>query len=234
MSWDRTLISTLVAIALIAAASSGCNRMLLSKHDQLNKDADSKSGEGDYAKAINLYEMALDGTARSAEVHYKLALLYDDKLNDPLHALHHFKRYVALAPAGPHAAEVKNFIKRDEVALVTNLSGDAVVTRAEAARLRNENLNLRKVLDENAAVARGSATNENTASRAGTPVKTATPEKKSEKTSRTYVVKRGDTLASISRKFYKSTGRWKRILDANRKKIDDPEKLKVGESLIIP
>jgi nucleoid-associated protein YgaU len=28
--------------------------------------------------------------------------------------------------------------------------------------------------------------------------------------------------------------RWKEILDANKKKIDDPENLKVGQSLTIP
>ena len=88
-----------------------------------------------------LYEAALDGTPQSAEIHYKLALLYDDKVNDPLHALHHFKRYLVLNPDGVHATEVRDFLHRDEVALGTSMSGDSVVTRSEAARLRNENLN---------------------------------------------------------------------------------------------
>jgi hypothetical protein len=43
---------------------------------------------------------------------------------------------------------VKNFMKRAEVTLATSLSGDAIVTRAEAARLKNENLSLRKELEE--------------------------------------------------------------------------------------
>jgi len=53
-------------------------------------------------------------------------------------------------------------------------------------------------------------------------------------TPRTYLVQSGDTLASISRRFYRSSARWKQILDANRKSIDDPEKLRVGQSLVIP
>jgi len=81
-------------------------------------------------------------------VHYKLALLYDDKMNDPLNALHHFKRYLIIAPTGPRANDVKVSSKRDEVALLTSLSGDALISRAEATRLRNENLSLRKDLDE--------------------------------------------------------------------------------------
>jgi nucleoid-associated protein YgaU len=51
---------------------------------------------------------------------------------------------------------------------------------------------------------------------------------------RSYVVQPGDTLFSISRKFYKSPKRWKEIMDANRKSIRDPKKLTVGQTLVIP
>src|SRR2546430_910811 len=132
---------------LIACLLMGCDRMVTSRNSRLVKEADWKAAQGDYLWAINLYEAALDGTPQSAEVHFKLALLYDDKLNDPLHALHHFKRYLVLNPEGAHAVEVKDFMKRDEVALGTSLSGDSVVTRADAARLRNENLNLHRQID---------------------------------------------------------------------------------------
>ena len=121
-----------------------------SRRAQLVQDADTKSAQGDFARAINLYEAALDDSPRCAEVHYKLALLYDDKLNDPVSALHHFRRYLALSPAGAHAADVKNSIKHDEIAALTVLSGDSVITRSEAARLRNENLNLHKELETRA------------------------------------------------------------------------------------
>jgi len=41
-------------------------------------------------------------------------------------------------------------------------------------------------------------------------------------------------LASISRKFYKTSARWREILRANKDKIDNPENLKVGQTLTIP
>src|SRR5438105_8353839 len=132
----------------VACDFTGCDRLTTSRHAQLVQDADAKSAEGDFARAINLYEAALDDSPRCAEIHYKLALLYDDKMNEPLNALHHFKRYLALSPNGSHANDVKNSVKRDEVAVLTILSGDSVVTRAEAARLRSENLNLRKELED--------------------------------------------------------------------------------------
>jgi LysM repeat protein len=206
---------------------AGCDRLGNSRYAQLMQDADGKSANGDFARAINLYEAALDDSPRCAEIHYKLALLYDDKLNDPVSALHHFKRYIALSPNGPHANEVKKSIKHDEVAALTALSGDSVIPRSEAAQLRNENLNLRKQLEAHAGSLR--TTSEKSQANGASSNKIAT-----KKADRTYVVRSGDTLFSISRKFYKSPKRWKQILEANEKSIRDPKKLTVGETLVIP
>ena len=207
-------------------APIGCDRVGSSRHTQLMQDADNKSAQGDFERAVDLYEAALDDSenSRKAEVHYKLGLIYDDKLNDPVSALHHFKRCLALSPNGPHANDVKNSMKRDEIAALTALSGDSVITRAEAARLRNENLTLHKELGARAAprtVLEKSQGND--AKKPG-----------SKKAEQTYVVQSGDTLFSISRKFYNSPKRWKAILEANKKKIRDPKDLTVGQTLVIP
>src|SRR3954470_24649204 len=137
-----------LALGLAVALTTSCDRMITPRSAQIIKDAENKTADGNYLRAIALYESALDDSPRTADVHYRLPLLYDDKMHDPLHALHHFKRSLTLAPAGPHANEVKNFMKKDELELGTNLSSDSVVSRAEAARLRNENLALRKDVDE--------------------------------------------------------------------------------------
>jgi LysM repeat protein len=210
---------------MVALVSTGCDRMITPRHAQQLKDAEAKAAAGDFARAISLYESALEDRPGDAEVHYKLALLYDDKMNDPLNALHHFKRYLIIAPSGARANDVKGFVKRDEVALLTSLSGDALISRAEATRLRNENLSLRKDLDE----ARGRS-HIPTIEQSPTPRKA----KEAETAKQTYVVQRGDTLASISRKFYKTSTRWKQILEVNRNVIDNPKKLAAGQTLVIP
>src|SRR5437762_3417474 len=210
----------------LALGSAGCDRMITPRSAQIIKDAENKTADGNFLRAIALYESALDDSPRAADVHYRLALLYDDKMHDPLHALHHFKRYLTLAPSGRHANEVKNFMNKDELELGTSLSGDSVVSRAEAARLKNENLALRKELEDQ----RARRSNE----KPPADTKTAGADKKSGTTPRSYVVREGDTLASISRKFYKSSGRWKKIRDANKSVIDDPAKLKPGTTLVIP
>jgi tetratricopeptide (TPR) repeat protein len=225
----RTLqpLALLRRIFLVAASCltlTGCDRMMTPQHSQLIKDADEKASQGEYLSAIGLYESALDGTSQSADIHYKLGLLYDDKMNDALHALHHFKRYLVLLPTGGHATEVKDFIKRDETVLLTSLSGDSVVTRAEASRLRNENLNLRKQIEERAL--KGKMPEEKAQSRKATAAASAGGQ--------SYVVENGDTLFSISRKFYKSPSHWKEIRDANKGKIESASKLKPGVTLTIP
>src|SRR5437899_4738525 len=221
----RTIVACArISIIFICGLAGGCDRMGGPRSSQLTQDADSKSAQGDFARAIDLYEAALDDSPRCAEIHYKMALLYDDKLNDPVSALHHFKRYLALSPNGPHAKDVKDSIKRDEIAALTALSGDSVITRAEAGRLRNENLTLHKQLQERAAARTAFQKLEGNDSRkAG-----------SKKAGQTYVVQSGDTLVSISRKFYKSPKRWKAILEANKKNIRDPKDLTIGQALVIP
>jgi tetratricopeptide (TPR) repeat protein len=220
----NAIVSWVCLLLLFVCGLAGCDRVGNSRYAQLMQDADNKSGQGDFERAVNLYEAALDDSPRGAEVHYKLALLYDDKLNDPVGALHHFKRYLALTPNGPHAKDVKDSMKRDEIAALTALSGDSVITRTEAARLRNENLTLHKQLEERAA------------SRTALEKLEANDARKpgSKKAGQTYVVQSGDTLFSISRKFYKSSKRWKAILEANKKNIRDPKDLTVGQTLVIP
>lgn len=211
----------------LAFGGGGCDRMITPRSAQIIKDAESKTADGNYLRAITLYESALDDSPRAADIHYRLALLYDDKMHDSLNALHHFKRYLTLAPSGPHANDVKNFMKKAELELGTSLSGDSVVSRAEAARLKNENLALRKELED---VRSRAPANEKTPPE----TKAASTNKKNARPPRTYVVREGDTLASISRKFYKSSSRWKQIREANKSVVDDPGKLKAGMTLTIP
>ena len=223
--WPKNVNLRWLCLSLLFVSGlAGCDRLGNSRYTQLIQDADNKAAQGDFERSVNLYEAALDDSPRGAEVHYKLALLYDDKLNDPVGALHHFKRYLALSPNGAHSKDVKDSIKRDEIAALTALSGDSVITRAEAARLRNENLTLHKQLEERPA------------SRTGLEKLTGNDARKtgSKKTGQTYVVQSGDTLFSISRKFYKSSKRWKAILEANRKDIRNPKDLTVGQTLVIP
>jgi hypothetical protein len=60
---------------LLGVVFGGCDRLITSRQAQLVKDAEAKSAQGDFVRAINLYEAALDDSPRCAEIHYRLALL---------------------------------------------------------------------------------------------------------------------------------------------------------------
>ena len=54
------------------------------------------------------------------------------------------------------------------------------------------------------------------------------------KTEKFHIVIKGQTLSSISQKYYGTAGKWKKIFDYNRNVIKDPNKLIPGTKLIIP
>lgn len=51
---------------------------------------------------------------------------------------------------------------------------------------------------------------------------------------RTYTVRGGDTLIGIAQRFYGSGSHWRRIMEANSDRIDDPASITVGMELHIP
>ena len=49
-----------------------------------------------------------------------------------------------------------------------------------------------------------------------------------------YRVQPGDTLSKISKQFYGSANDYMKIFDANRDKLSSPDKIQVGQELVIP
>ena len=50
----------------------------------------------------------------------------------------------------------------------------------------------------------------------------------------TYTVKSGDTLSKIAQQFYGNASQYNKIFEANRDKLSDPDKIQVGQELVIP
>ena len=53
-------------------------------------------------------------------------------------------------------------------------------------------------------------------------------------TSRTYTVKKGDSLSKIAKHLYGDAGEWRKIFEANRDTIQDPDLIEPGQQLKIP
>lgn len=219
---------------LLLATLAGCDKLFEQKGQDALDMAHEKEKEGDYQAAVRWYEASLDGTEKTAEAHYSMALIFDDKLENPVAALDHFRRYAELAPDGEHVKDAKSFAAQDEFKLVNTLSNGNFMPQQDAARLKKENFDLetkltaaRQELADIRAAAR--VTPGGKGGHADDPVQKPIPPD-----ARVYRVEPGDTFRSISRQFYKTPSRWQDIQDANFDSPSGTVKLKVGMNLIIP
>lgn len=51
---------------------------------------------------------------------------------------------------------------------------------------------------------------------------------------KTYTVQAGDTLSKISKEFYGDANHYNKIFEANQDKLQSPDKIQVGQELVIP
>ena len=216
----------------VAVALAGCDKVSFDRSDKAFEQAEQKRGSQDYRSAVAWYEKSLNNDKKAADAHFRMGMIYDANLDDPVGAVHHFKRYMEMQPNGQHAKEARANLDRIELKLATSLAGGTLITHAEATKLRQDNKDLRDQL----------AQRNVSPSPGGTPLSGPAAGKAAARDAqnrpapgtRTYVVQPGDSLASIARKFYKNKARAKDIQDANLNNVPDERKLKPGMTLIIP
>ena len=216
MMW-RIFIAGLLTWGLSACDKADAQRESL-------ETADRRVKEGAYRAAIRSYEAVLDGTAKTADIHYKVAVLYDDKLKEPLDAIHHYGRYLELAPSGGHAKEAKAGRAECEKHLQTKMTKEGFMTTTEAVRLRNENESLRKLITD--------LRNP----KPPPPPRSVDPSKPDALPpgAQQHIVVPGDTLASIALKYYKNRAMAGNIKDANFNQLGGKDIIRPGQALIIP
>ena len=119
----------------------------------------------------------------------------------------------------------------------------SVLALADQERIQFQNLHVQ----DNKLFVRGIAPSEDAKSRFWTQIKQVNPAADditaditvqapaaAHGTAQTYTVKSGDTLSRISRQFYGDANEYMRIFYANRRIITDPDKIQVGQELVIP
>jgi nucleoid-associated protein YgaU len=66
------------------------------------------------------------------------------------------------------------------------------------------------------------------------PASTAATAADAPPAARTYTVAAGDNLSKIAKRFYGNSNKWKRIFEANRDTIENPDLIYPGQVLKIP
>ena len=128
---------------------------------------------------------------------------------------------------------VINFIQSNGIQLQNvNMEGDKLFIRAIAptADLKNRVWDQIKLVDPNysdltADIQAPAAAAAAAAAAGGAPSTAA---------ARTYTVQPGDNLSKISKQFYGDANRYMKIFEANKDKLSDPDKVRVGTELVIP
>lgn len=197
---------------------------------------------GDFKGAADAYRRAVLADPELAPAHFELGLLYDDKFDDPIAAIYHYRCYLELRPDSQKRQMVEDFVERAKLSLVAKLPQSPIADPDLLTRLQTDKAAL---VQENAALktrlaeiegrpAQRVAETTVTATASESSPAPAPPAPASSATTRTHMVQKGDTLQSLALKFYGTRSGWEKIYQANRGTMPSKDQLKLGQVLLIP
>jgi LysM repeat protein len=206
----------------------------------------------DYQGAIESFQKALEVNPRSAAAHFELAWLLERRDPDPAAAIYHYQQYLKLRPSAGNAQVVQQRILacKQELARSVSLGPQTERQQKDIEKMAEENKRLteenKRLADEankwrayfNAQTNQtasanatksppspGSVTGTASARPDTNPAGGSTPAV----ASKTYVVKSGDTLASIARQYRVKL----EALTAANPGVD-ARRLRLGQTITIP
>ncbi|MDD5705227.1 MAG: LysM peptidoglycan-binding domain-containing protein, partial [Kiritimatiellae bacterium] len=199
---------------------------------------------------------------RTASAHLDLPLLLHDYRKDYIGAIYHYRRYLALRPETEKAPMISNRLQVAEQLLAAQSvkkisAGDAggqvllmqqldalnqrlVQAEGEKERLAGERDRLtaqvRELQGQVSRLQRWVDRLQSPTYTSGGGARQTSPVERGfdDGTPRTYEVRDGDSLSRIAESVYGDPAMWPRIRDANRDKLRDGERVRVGDILTIP
>lgn len=230
--------------AVLLATVAGCSRVDITP--QLHR-AKQLADAGQAAAAARVYEEALLADPGSARAHLELGALLDQRLGDPIGAIYHYRVYLDLEPNSDKRQLVQDFIERAKLALAAQLPQPATADAGEIGRLQTEraalmqeNATLKARVTELEAAATAPATVASAPPAtpalvlAAAPVTGISDAAGAAVTPRVHVVQAGDTLQALALRYYGARGEWSKIFEANRTLLENKDRLKIGQRLVIP
>lgn len=259
---QRTIIWILAFayLALLGGCAPGGVEVVSEIDEKQYQLAQDFKKEGRTEEALSAFLRVIDARRDAPESHLEAGYIYLRTLKDPVRAIYHFDRYLQFKPQSAQATQVRQLIETAEKEFARQLparpyEGDLErIDLMELVKsLKQENDTLKRELV--AAQARvnqlenlvqqarrmpapqpgraGSGSSTTVRPAPASPRASSSPPDPAE-VPRAYTVQSGDTLSTISTRFYGTPSRWIDIYQANRDRISSENALRVGQEIRIP
>ena len=256
------MVAACLSALLVGCAPSGVEIVGETDEKQYQLAQDYKT-QGRMEEALSAFHRVIDARRDASESHLEAGHIYLRELEDPVRAIYHFDRYLQFKPNSPQATQVRQLIETAQKEFVRQLPAqpyqgelDRIDLMELVKNLKQENDSLKRdLLNAQARVkqleaivgsGRRATTAELSSVQAVAPrqsVATAQlqPQSRSSNANpdpasvpRTHAVQAGDTLSTISSRYYGTPSRWIDIYQANRDRLRNENALKVGQVIRIP
>jgi LysM repeat protein len=251
------LSASLIVLLLLAGCDWNRAEVVNEENERAFQRARTFQREGRMEEALSAYLQVIDLRRDAAESHFEAGYLFLREMQDPVRSIYHFQRHLELRPNSPQNAQVRELIETAQKLFVRQLPASPfrndinrldLMEQLEAERTKTANLQARlteaernlqrmEVALANATGGRtpsGSTTATTPSTSSSQPRSPATSEASPQAAPNLHRVEAGDTLSSISRRYYGTPNRWMEIFEANRDRMASPNSLRVGMEIRIP
>jgi LysM repeat protein len=247
----RALLALLLSLVL-----AGCDSSSAGGEGPEIEHPDFRQGQallqqGDNRRALESFLKVIDDRKDAAESHLEVGRIYLE-LREPLPAIYHFKQSQRLKPRPERANSIAQLIRSAEKAFMQSIPGQPFDPEGGAvnldasgriSQLQAENSRLKRELEDLYRQGRGTPppnppVASNPAPNFGFGPAPVTPPTSTRGPlppgARQHTVVSGDTLASLSRRYYGTANRWQEIQRANAAVLNGGTSLRLGMVLVIP
>jgi LysM repeat protein len=235
MRWATGQAGFLATLALLGVvAFSGCDRPSSDRRelrDRYLRRALAAKENQDIDRAITWCEEALDRRPGLALAHRELALMLDHYRQDYVGALYHYQRYLQLRPGTAERADIEEMMRHCRTAFAAQMEESSVELK-RAVQERDARIRRLELEVANLRAQTGGATLQPAVAPVVPPAAPAASPAAAP--AQVHVVLAGDTLGTISARYYGTPAKWKTIFNANRDRVPDANNLRVGTRLDIP
>lgn len=243
-------------LALMGACSPSGVEVVSETDEKQYQLAQGYKNQGRVEDALSAFLRVIDARRDAPESHLEAGYIYLRTMKDPVRAIYHFDRYLQFKPQSPQAGQVRQLIETAQKEFARQLPAqpyqgelDRIDLMELVKTLKQENDSLKrdlvaaekrvsqleKVLGQARRMPNPQAQT-TAATRQEQPVRSTggatVPDP--ENVPRTYTVQAGDSLSSISTRFYGTPSRWIDIYQANRDRLSSENALRVEQEIRIP